>query len=269
MLGLVWLQIAKAQVGNNAYLGTHSVGMGGVGATFMDINAANANQAGLAYLEGWAVGLNASRRFFNTSLNDLQFGVAIPTKSGTFGLSVNHFGFEAYNYQKIGLAYARKLTKSFSIGAQVDYIGARFGDPYYPALHKVTFELGVLGVFSKKFRLGAHVFSPVQIALTEGDKIPTILKVGACYSPSSHFDFHLDVTKDLMMPFNFSTGLNYKIVKQFGLQAGFQTSPTQFTLGFNADIKSFRLSLATAYHQVLGLSPSIGFIYSAKPSTKK
>ena len=97
-----------------------SNGVANASVAFTGINSILNNQAGLAELENMGFLLSAEQRFVLNDLNNFGVGFAIPTNSGTFGISVNYFGFEDFNQSKIGLVYARKLMEKLSVGIQFD-----------------------------------------------------------------------------------------------------------------------------------------------------
>lgn len=252
---------AWAQGGLPQNAGARGAAMGNASTTFTDINSAFSNQAGLGFLEHMSFTAYGERRFLAEGLNSFLFAGAYPHKKfGTFGLSVNYFGFQNYNEQKIGLAYARKLFKRMSLGVQVDYLGTRIAE--YGAAHSVTFELGILVKITDQFSLAAHTYSPIRIKLPNQDFIPGNLKIGAAYQPSKSVLLTAEVEKGLDdNPFIGRFGIEYWPIEAFALRAGVSTDPVLASFGMGVRFKGLYIDIAANYHMLLGFTPTMSLSY--------
>lgn len=261
IITVIFLGNLFAQNGIPQNAGARGAGLANASLTFTDVNSIYSNQAGLAFLENLSFSVYGERRFLGADgLNSFLVGVAYPHKEiGTFGLTLHHFGYGRYNEQKIGLAYARKLTKRFSIGVQFDYLGTRIAE--YGSANSFTFELGLLAKVTKHFHLAAHVFSPVQIKLPNGDAIPSVFKIGGVYLPSQKLRISAQVEKDLVKPFAARFGIEYMPTNVLYIRLGVATTPTLASFGIGLKLKALKIDVATSYHLSLGFTPSIGLSY--------
>ena len=252
-----------AQNGLPQNAGARGGAMANASVTFSDIQSIFSNQAGLGYLEEISFSIYGERRFINADgINAFQFGFAYPDQRiGTFGLSVNYFGFSLYNEQKIGLSYSRKLFKRMSIGAQFNYLGTRFNDGIYGSAHNFTFEAGILVKVSKQFNIGAHVFSPARIELSNGDVIPSLFKLGMSYMQSDKLMINAELEKDLENPFNAKFGIEYHPLDALFIRAGFSSAPLNASFGFGVLVKGLKLDVFSAYHIQLGFTPGVSVSY--------
>ena len=250
-----------AQNGTIAVAGARGAAMGNTGLAFSDINSIFRNQAGLAYLSGYASILSAEQRFLLSEISVLSAGAALSNKKwGAFGLSLGYFGFSDFNEQKIGLAYARKLFKTLAIGVQFDFLNTRIKE--YGSKGVLTFEAGLHAKITKELHLAAHLFSPREIAITEEESIPTVFQLGLAYLPSTKITFTLEAEKDLNLALQIKSGLEYRPVESIALRVGAGTQPSIFSFGVGYLTKSgFRIDLAARYHQVLGITPSISISF--------
>ncbi|MFT4760773.1 MAG: long-subunit fatty acid transport protein [Paraglaciecola sp.] len=240
--------------------GARGTAMGNASVAFDDLNGGLANQAALANLEGIQAGIFAEQRFLIADLNSFSGIFALPTNSGTFGLAINYFGFSAYNEQKIGVAYARKFSEKVSVGAQIDYLNTSIEE--YGNKGVVTFELGLQFELSKELRFGTHIYNPIRSSVNLEDNLPTIFKIGAAYTPADNLVVAAEIEQDLEYDSRFKMGIEYGFLEALDLRVGIQSNPTSLTFGLGLNIKeNFFLDFASAYHQVLGFSPSIGIIY--------
>lgn len=247
--------------------GAGGLSMGNTGVAVENIYSAFRNQAGLARLQGISFAVQAEQRFLAPGLNSGSVAFGYPTKSGTFGLAINYFGYSVYNEQKIGLSYSRLLDKNLSIGGQIDYVGLRFQDAEYGNRSTVTFEIGMQARVLKLFTIGAHVYSPVRIKLTEDpqDVIPTQFNIGVSYKPTEKVTISTEVEKDIDFPISFKAGVEYFPVEKFGIRAGTGTKPTQTSFGFGLRLDQVHIDLGTAFHWDLGFTPGISIAYTIAP----
>ncbi len=240
--------------------GARSLGMGATGVVFQDIHSLFTNQAGLANLEDLEVTAFGRQRFLLSSLNNFSLGVAYPTNSGTIGLSLDYFGFSTFNEQKIGIAYGRKLFDKLQIGAKFDFLNTRIEE--FGSRSNFTFELGFISELLPELTLGAHIYNPLRLEITEDEILPSILTIGAGYKPSEKVLLILELQKDVDFPATFKGGVEYYVIDIFSIRAGVGNQPSAFSFGFGLKLKSgIAIDLASSYHTILGFTPSVGLVY--------
>ena len=215
------------------------------------------NQAALANTKQTSVGVYVERRFLLAETSSYAAALAIPTKLGNVGVSMNYVGFKNFNENKIGLAYARSLGKKVDIGVQFNYYG--YNVPAYSNASAIFFEAGAIIHFTDDFNGGIHVYNPVGGKLNNVDKekLASAYKMGFGYDASDNFFISADIVKEEDKPINVVAGLQYNFAKQFFARAGFMSeSGTAFT-GLGVAWKNFRLDVSGSYHPQLGFSPGI------------
>ena len=89
-----------------------------------------------------SAGVYGERRFLLNELSLYQLAIAVPTKSGNFGIKAGYFGFSDYNESQMGLAYARKLGSKVDIGVQFNYNGIQISG--YGNSSAINFEIGTV-----------------------------------------------------------------------------------------------------------------------------
>ena len=249
-----------AQQGAPTAAGARGIGMAGTGVAFDDVNSAFSNQAGTAFVEQMAFSVYGEQRFFVPGLNTLGFAGLYPVKKiGTVGLTFNYFGFSHLNEQKIGLLYARQLSKNFSLGVKFDYLATRIPD--YGMAHNFTAELGLLYKVSKQLSLAAHTYNPFRAKLPSGDNLATVFKLGLMYSPSKQVSITGEVEKDLVYPISGKIGLEYKPIAALAVRAGFASAPFRASFGIGLKWDAFVMDFASSYHETLGFSPALSLAY--------
>ena len=138
------------------------------------------NQSGLANINKFVFGIGSKKQFLLNELNNHTIACAIPIYGGVMGLNLNYFGFELYNETKIGLAFGKKLSPSFNIGVQLDYLGTYINENQNN-LHNISFEIGIQKQLNRELVLGAHIFNPTIVKLNEDKNIPSLFNIGLRY----------------------------------------------------------------------------------------
>lgn len=251
----------KAQLGLNASEGSRSLAMGGAGSMIEGPFAIFNNQAGLTNTENLAVILDVQRRFSLADLSVISAGVVKNTRFGHFGLMVSNYGFESYNDQKFGLAYAKKLTDILSIGAQINALQIRIEN--FGSTSKISAELGIMAALTSELRLAAHITNPINIAVTESTDIDSRFRIGLDYSPSNNVSLIGEIDKILDGQITFRAGIQYKLISSLFLRAGYSTTPGTVSFGLSYRLKeSLMIDAAYSFHEQLGYTPGISLIWN-------
>lgn len=241
--------------------GARSLSLGTSSLTLSDPYSILNNQAAMAFQKEISFSLYAEQRFLQNELSYYAGGFSLPTKSGVFGLAVNYSGFDLYNEKKIGLAYARLFSEKVSGGIQIDYLSTAISE--YGTASAFTFEAGLLVKISDQLSTAAHVFNPVAIKSGfEEEKIPTLFRLGLSYEAGKKVLIITEAEKDIDHPARVKAGVEYRIIEVLHLRGGVATNPAQYSLGIGINIKDLKIDLASAYHQVLGVTPALSINYS-------
>lgn len=254
----------------NVSIGGRSAGMGNASVTFTDLWSAHNNQAGMAYYKSMAAGVYYENRFMMKEMGQKAFTFVLPVKnSGVFGVNYSNFGYNLYNENKIGLAYAMPFGERVSAGLQLDYIYTHIAEDYGNR-GAFTFEVGVRAVLIKNLVFAAHIFNPIRAKASKysEERIPSIIKGGLSYTFSEKALISAEIEKDINYKPVFKAGAEYHIVKPLYVRIGIGTSPLVNTLGVGIEIHKFKIDIATMRHPVLGFSPqmSLSFDFGGKSS---
>jgi hypothetical protein len=261
---------------SNDPIGGRSAGMGNASVTFKDFWSVHNNQAGLAGFDYPAAGIYYENRFLVQELSLKAAAFVLPTKSGTFGINFNSFGYVDYNEMKAGLAYGKKFGKVFSAGLQLDYLRTHIAEEYGNK-EAFTFEVGIRTELTEKFTLAAHVFNPIRVKIQSetNDRVPAVFKLGASYFVSDKIMLGIETEKNSDFKPLIRGGLEYKIIEMAIVRVGYSTLPSTsgsdsfsvaslYSFGFGLNINKFVLDLSSSWHQTLGWSPMVSFIYNFK-----
>lgn len=228
--------------------------LGGCSLTQTNIFSNFSNQAGIADITQTTIGLGVLNKFGIKELNTYNAAFALPINGGVLGLNVSYTGFELYNRNKIGFAFGKKLSNSFNIGIQVDYIGIHQENNTLNS-NQFTFEIGIQKILSKKITLGSHIFNPISVKLNNDENIPSIFKLGMLYKANKKVDLFTETEFENNEKAILKVGLEYRIINQLQLRTGFSSNPSKNSFGIGYSIGDIQLDTSINHHQFLGYSP--------------
>jgi hypothetical protein len=260
-----------ANAGNeNFAVGARSSAMGNASVSLSDVWSTHHNQAGLGFITGVTAGVYYENRFLIKELSLKSAAFAIPVKAGAFGFCISNFGYSSYNENKYSLSYAKAFGKKFSMGVAMDYLSTKIAEGYGTKGVFVA-EIGVQAKPLKGLTVGAHLFNPSHVKLSDytDERIPTIIRLGLNYNFSNKVTVAIEDEKDISKKSVVKFGIEYMPVKEFYLRAGISTNPNLSSFGFGINLKYIKLDVSANYHQILGISPQFGLLYSLSKAPKK
>lgn len=245
-------------------IGAKSLSLGGVSLLPADFWSVFNNQAGLISQNSLAAGF-AYDTYLGLDKNlSLKSGaIILPTSSGVFGLTLNYFGYSAFNEQKIGLAYGKSLSEIFSIGIQIDYLSLTIGNNY-GSVGAFTFEIGILAKLSESLQIASHIYNPFMVKLGKinPESTPAILKLAVAYTIDEDLlllsEYEQRIDEKGILKF----GAEYHLIENFFVRGGLSTNPNLFSFGFGFKTNGFNIDFGSSYHQILGFSPKAAVYYS-------
>ncbi len=263
-----FVSISTYATGENWPIGGRSSGMANASVTLNDLWSIHNNQAGLTGIKNFSAGLYYENRFGLKNLGLKAGAIAVPTKSGVFGLSITHFGYSQYNESKIGLAYAKAFGTKFSAGVQLDYLSTHIAENYGNS-SALAAEIGLRYQINKNLCIGAHIFNPTRAKVADynNEHAPTIARLGLSYAFSEKLILAAESEKDIDYDPVFKAGIEYRPIKQLYFRTGISTNPVLNAFGFGLEFKSFNLDFSASYHQALGFTPQVSLIFHTSKLT--
>ena len=246
--------------------GTESISLGRTSVTLTGPSSIFGNQGALIESSTFSLSANASRRYNINGLDLFSVGLIWPHSSGTFGFSILQYGLEGYKEQKLGLAYARKISKGTGIGVQFNYLNLsqlEFGNHGYFSL-----EVGLYSRLTDKIYLGAHIFAPGESRIEGDNGVPVRMRIGPSITFAENTIAYIEVEKTIDLDPILKFGMAYRMNEVFQVRLGFIPEPSEFSFGFGyAFGGSFKIDGGFMYDQRLGTTPSAGFHYIAPSQT--
>jgi hypothetical protein len=236
-------------------IGTYSM-------SHVDIMSASSNQASLMQLKNVSAGVFSERRFLLEELSLYRASLAIPTKSGTFGINTGYFGGAEYRESQLALAYSRKLGSKVDIAVQFNY--NNFQVPTYGNADAINVELGAIFHLSEKIHTGIHMANPAggKIGKNENEKLASVYKTGFGYEASEKLLINAEIIKQEDQPVNITAGMQYKLLPQILFRAGISSASTSGFAGVGLTLSNLRLDLMSSFHQQLGVTPGLMVLFN-------
>ncbi len=258
------------QAGNeNWSLGAKQAGMGFTSVTLFDQWSTSQNPAGLARITIPSLGLFHENRFLIPEMSLKAFSFVLPTnEAGTFGLDLSYFGYTKYYELKTGIAYGIVIGKRLAIGSKINLLNTHFAELYGKKL-TVAADLGFILEAADNLFIGGHIYNLTRskLAVYNDERVPTVLKFGIGYRFTEKLYITTEAEKDLLYKIIYKVGLDYRFLNNLYMRAGATTSPDRLSFGLGYQIKKIRADIAFSYHQILGISPHLSFIYQLKYET--
>ena len=244
--------------------GARSSGVGNASVTIEDFWGINNNQAGINKIKNICTGLYSTNHFLLKELTSVGLGVIIPTHAGVFGFSVDYSGYNLNNSAKAAIAYGKAFGAKLSAGIKLDFVREGYGESY-GAQHLITFEVGFIAHLTERFCIGFHTFNPIPFYFDHGlPIIPSIYRLGLSYQLARSFTGYLECEQitnlHAIIRAGFECSFNQKVYGRIGI-IGF---PYEMTVGLGFILDRLEVDIASSFHQYLGYSPQISFIYFFK-----
>ena len=250
-----------------AALGNASVALAG------EVWCMGNNVAGLSEIQRPSVGFYAENRYFSPALNVGALVVALPlgrasgvagaapvtpvrtwARNGVVAFEAQRFGGVLYNETRLGAGYGYRFGQ-ISLGGRVDVLQVSI-----EGLGSRRVALGTLGgqieVMPQRLSFGASLYnlSQTKLASYQAERVPTVLKAGLAYRPSTQVLLLIETEKDVERDANFKVGLEYRPVPVLAVRLGLASLTEQASAGIGLLAGAFQLDYAAAFQQALGFS---------------
>ena len=226
------------------------------------------NPAGMANYRFFGVGISYENRFFMKELSLYNAALVMPMKIGTFGLSFNRFGFESFNENKLGLAYARSFGPYLKRGLKLDYLWFKFSDEYVKR-RTATFEFGIQSDVTQDLCVGVYIFNPINVKLKtiHNERVPIVFRFGLSYKITKDFlaAYEVEYNSDNSLDYRF--GLEYNTLKEFYIRVGVHTNPATACFGIGYSLNRVVIDVSATMNQYTGVSFQSSLIFKIKETS--
>lgn len=239
-------------------ISSRGAGMAHSVATIADSYALFNNPAGIAELPSIIANTSFEHRFGLAELSTLSAGVVLPLNLGAGGFSLNRFGGEYFNVQRVGASYANRFGIA-SLGIRANY------DQYnilgFGRRGILSVDFGGIAELTPEVYFGAFARNISQASFKgfSEETLPTLLSAGLSYRPSPALMANVEVEKDLNFPVNGKIGIEYLLREILYLRIGFQTEPSAPHFGLGFSHQNWQADYAMQRHLFLGYIHQFSF----------
>lgn len=245
--------------------GARSNAMGNCSVSLSDFWSIQNNPAGMADYRFFGVGLSYENRFFMKELSFYNTALVMPMKIGTLGLSYSRFGFENFNENKLGLAYARSFGSLLKMGLKLDYLMFKFSDDYVKR-RTATFEFGIQSDITNDLCIGVYIFNPINVKLKtiNNERVPIVFRFGLSYQVTKDFLATSEVEYDSDKSLDCRFGLEYNPSHDFYIRVGVHTNPATASIGAGYTLNRVVIDVSATMNQYTGVSFQSSLIFKIK-----
>ncbi|SMB89277.1 hypothetical protein SAMN00120144_0895 [Hymenobacter roseosalivarius DSM 11622] len=269
-LGVLFLSFTASTVsaGNGPGVrGARAAALGNASVTITDVWAVGNNVAGLGQVSQTSVGFYAENRYLSSAFNTVALVVATPVGSvhsekppsrGVVGFEAQRFGNNLYAEQRLGLGYGYRGGQ-ISVGGRVDVLQVSIQG--LGSRRVVAASLGGQAeLIPNRLVFGGYLYNlnQARLAAYEDERVPTVLKAGLSYRPTSKLMLNVETEKDVEQSADFKAGIEYQMLETLALRAGFASLVEQTTAGVGFKAGRFQIDYAAAWQSALGLSQHVG-----------
>jgi len=254
-----WLygQNGKYPMGaKNAALGGASTTVGDQWSVFNNVGALALSTENIAFT-------SYQNRFAISEFQVMGAGYVHHLSKATLAVGFYRFGDELFSEQRVNLAIGHKLDR-VSLGVSMNYL--QYNISTVGTKGGILFEFGGVAEITDKIQFGAHIFNVNQAELgtDTNEKLPTVMKAGLSFHPTSDLMINLESEKDLDFDEVFRLGLEYRIIENVFLRTGFSTAPFNGVFGAGFYPKQYQFDYAFSNDTNLGSIHEISVSYLLK-----
>jgi hypothetical protein len=218
------------------------------------------NPAVLPFIGDFAAGIYTENRFLSDELKLVSVAAAVKRSHSGISLLLRYFANLDYNESCIGLNYGFSLGK-VSLGTIFNYDLLHIRGS--PPESYIQYGVASLWQVSEKVFTSFRITNPHFFAgdSKQGYQIATVTQFGVGYAASEEFYVAVESQKEEDKPPQAIFAICYQYAGRFFFNACWSTGTRQPYISAGWQWKKFRIETGCAFHQVLGISPSLTILY--------
>lgn len=217
------------------------------------------NQALLTNVTSTGFSASLQNRFMIPALSSKAVSAVVAMNPAPLGIVASHYGNADYCRIFTGLGSALRITKTVSLGVQVDYIAERSIGEYRDVSH-ITFEAGLTCLISSSLTLGLHLFNPAAPLNT----LPSSIEAGLHWQQSDDLMLAFGSSKASNEPLSVQCGLNWKVLERLVLRSGYMSSPSAFAFGIGFRSGHLQTDTGFLFNGTTGVTSSISLTWTIR-----
>lgn len=241
-------------------MGARAMGMANATACLDDEWSLFNNVAGMAKVKHSFSAFSYDAYPTFAAFNRMAAVFSMPVGPGTAAAGVYRFGDNVYNEHIISAGFANTMGLA-SLGLKVNYI--QYYAEGFGAAQAFTVSFGGIAALSPEISIGAHIVNINQPRLTKvmGERVPTVLILGAGFTPTADIVVAAEVEKDLDHRPQIKGGIEYRVHKKLRVRTGFNLNSRAGFGGLGFEQKRFTLDYALQYNVMWAMGHQASVIY--------
>jgi len=229
--------------------------------TNADVFSIEHNQAELAAIKKFSIGVNGERRFLLNDLSNYVVSAALPLKEGAFGTIINRSGNDGYSQSLFALSYGRKMNEWVNIGIQFNYY--LINRIYFGNASSINADISLLGHITDQIYAGFQLHNVMPSAINKNDqRIPFQLSGGLGYDVSKELFLGIMIHKIETVAIDWIPEIDYTINNILSARLGIQSSNSIYYGAVDIILGNYKLEITSSVHPYLGITPGLGIIYN-------
>lgn len=214
--------------------------------------------AALAAITSNTISIYGDRKLDLKALTRFNAAGAIITNSGNFSLSLDYFGYTAFNQSSVKVIYARPLASNISVGVQFNYYSINAGE--YGKASAIGFTAATKFILSNKVSVGVSIEDPItsRFGINYSEKMPYRFSTLLAFEPSQSLIVCLQFQKEEDQQPDVFTGLQFSFSQQLYSRFGVATRNEIYYISLGYCFRNnISLELLSQYHFALGISSGL------------
>lgn len=170
------------------------------------------------------------------------------------------FGFSLYKETTISFSAATYFTEYFAAGFSIHT--NHLSIQSYGTAATVVFDVGAIFSVAENINIGTSFNNINRSTFGSDDDIPQTFITGFSYVPYEKLTISFDLVHDIRYSTGYRTGIEFSPLDVLILRAGTQGKESRLFGGIGISILSFQIDYGIATHTELGLTHSVGLIFS-------
>ena len=226
----------------------------------IDVFTCAYNPAAAPFIRDFSIGIYTENRFLADELKLVTVAAAVKRSQSGISLLLRHFGNIDYSESTFGFNYGFSFGK-VSLGAIFNYglLHIRGSPPE----SCIKYGVASLWQISEKVFTSFQLTNPHFFAGGSKEQYPiaTVTRFGIGYAPSEEFYIAMESQKEEGKLPQAIVAICYQYAAKYFFNACWTTGTHQPYIGTGWKWKSLRIETGCAFHQVLGISPSVSMLY--------
>ena len=217
------------------------------------------NPGAVGFLDRSVISLNGGLLFGLPELKLFQAGMSLRITDNDFGIfSIGSFGDLNYRETSFGLGYSRRLTNKIGLGFKGSFTQLRI--PEFGSSAAFTFNAGLIWEFAENIQFGyqSQLFLDTEL-----------ISLNNRFFHFLGFNYQLAHSTSILLAASYrgywgiQGGIVHKLRDDLILNIGVEGWDPSFSMGLGFRLGlDLLLEVAFQYHLALGVSPSIGLVYT-------